>query len=53
MFDDVAERSDLTNDVLSLGQDRRWRKEVAKAVDARSAQKVLDLAAGTAVARQA
>jgi demethylmenaquinone methyltransferase/2-methoxy-6-polyprenyl-1,4-benzoquinol methylase len=24
MFDDVAERYDLTNDVLSLGQDRRW-----------------------------
>ncbi len=47
MFDDVAERYDLTNDVLSLGQDRRWRKEVAKAVDARPAQKVLDLAAGT------
>ena len=44
MFDDVAERYDLTNDVLSLGQDRRWRKEVAKAVDARPAQKILDLA---------
>ncbi len=48
MFDDVAERYDLTNDVLSLGQDRRWRKEVTKAVDARPAQKILDLAAGTA-----
>ncbi|MFE9662075.1 demethylmenaquinone methyltransferase [Streptomyces sp. NPDC005955] len=48
MFDDVAERYDLTNDVLSLGQDRIWRREVAKAVDARPAQKVLDLAAGTA-----
>jgi demethylmenaquinone methyltransferase/2-methoxy-6-polyprenyl-1,4-benzoquinol methylase len=47
MFDDVAERYDLTNDVLSLGQTRGWRKEVAKAVDARPAQKILDLAAGT------
>ncbi|WNO72998.1 demethylmenaquinone methyltransferase [Streptomyces sp. AM8-1-1] len=47
MFDDVAANYDLTNDVLSLGQDRRWRKEVAKAVDARPAQKILDLAAGT------
>ncbi|MET9430398.1 demethylmenaquinone methyltransferase [Streptomyces sp. NPDC003036] len=47
MFDDVAANYDLTNDVLSLGQDRRWRKEVAKAVDARPGQKVLDLAAGT------
>lgn len=48
MFDDVAEKYDLTNDVLSLGQTRLWRKEVAKAVNARPAEKVLDLAAGTA-----
>ncbi|WP_345105667.1 demethylmenaquinone methyltransferase [Streptomyces drozdowiczii] len=48
MFDDVAANYDLTNDVLSLGQDRLWRKEVAKAVNARPAEKVLDLAAGTA-----
>ncbi|MFJ5552638.1 demethylmenaquinone methyltransferase [Streptomyces sp. NPDC093225] len=48
MFDDVAANYDLTNDVLSLGQSRLWRKEVAKAVGARPAQKVLDLAAGTA-----
>ncbi|MGW2226492.1 demethylmenaquinone methyltransferase [Streptomyces formicae] len=52
MFDDVAERYDLTNDVLSLGQARLWRKAVAKAVDARPAQKVLDLAAGTATSSQ-
>ncbi|MBF8169505.1 demethylmenaquinone methyltransferase [Streptomyces olivaceus] len=48
MFDHVAERYDLTNAVLSLGQDRAWRKAVAQAVDARPAQKILDLAAGTA-----
>ncbi|WP_327369233.1 demethylmenaquinone methyltransferase [Streptomyces sp. NBC_01217] len=48
MFDGVAANYDLTNDVLSLGQARLWRKEVAKAVDARPAEKVLDLAAGTA-----
>ncbi|MFC8504999.1 demethylmenaquinone methyltransferase [Streptomyces sp. NPDC057411] len=52
MFDDVAANYDLTNDILSLGQDRRWRKEVAKAVDARPAQKILDLAAGTATSSQ-
>jgi demethylmenaquinone methyltransferase/2-methoxy-6-polyprenyl-1,4-benzoquinol methylase len=52
MFDDVAERYDLTNDVLSLGQARGWRKEVAKAVDARPAQKILDLAAGTGTSSQ-
>ncbi|MFF0746429.1 demethylmenaquinone methyltransferase [Streptomyces sp. NPDC004111] len=48
MFDDVAANYDLTNTVLSLGQDRIWRKEVARAVDARPGMRVLDLAAGTA-----
>ncbi|GAA0452357.1 demethylmenaquinone methyltransferase [Streptomyces stramineus] len=47
MFDDVAAKYDLTNDVLSLGQARLWRKEVARAVNARPGEKVLDLAAGT------
>jgi demethylmenaquinone methyltransferase / 2-methoxy-6-polyprenyl-1,4-benzoquinol methylase len=47
MFDAVARRYDVTNDVLSMGQDRRWRKAVVEAVDARPGEKVLDLAAGT------
>jgi demethylmenaquinone methyltransferase/2-methoxy-6-polyprenyl-1,4-benzoquinol methylase len=47
MFDNVAHRYDLLNDVLSLGQDRWWRKVVAKAVGARAGEGVLDLAAGT------
>ncbi len=47
MFDHVAAKYDLTNDVLSLGQDRYWRREVVRAVGARSGQAVLDLAAGT------
>lgn len=47
MFDGVAARYDLTNDVLSLGLDRRWRRAVATAVDARPGERVLDLAAGT------
>jgi demethylmenaquinone methyltransferase/2-methoxy-6-polyprenyl-1,4-benzoquinol methylase len=47
MFDKVAPRYDLLNDVLSLGQDRWWRKVVAQAVAARSGERVLDLAAGT------
>jgi demethylmenaquinone methyltransferase/2-methoxy-6-polyprenyl-1,4-benzoquinol methylase len=47
MFDGVAERYDRTNDVLSLGQTRLWRRTVARAVDARAGEHVLDLAAGT------
>ena len=47
MFDDVARRYDITNDVLSLGQDRRWRRIVLDAVDPQPGERVLDLAAGT------
>jgi demethylmenaquinone methyltransferase/2-methoxy-6-polyprenyl-1,4-benzoquinol methylase len=47
MFDAVARRYDLTNDVLSMGQDRRWRWAVLDAVDPRPGARVLDLAAGT------
>ena len=47
MFDGVAERYDLTNDVLSLGQDRIWRRAVVRAVGAAPGDRVLDLAAGT------
>ena len=47
MFDDVAARYDLTNDVLSFGQARQWRKAVASAVAATPGERVLDLAAGT------
>ena len=52
MFDDVARRYDLTNDVLSLGQDRRWRHHVVRAVDAKPGERVLDLAAGTGTSSQ-
>ncbi|GAA2357976.1 demethylmenaquinone methyltransferase [Streptomyces cuspidosporus] len=47
MFDGVAAKYDLTNDVLSLGQARLWRKAVARALDVRPGERVLDLAAGT------
>ncbi len=47
MFDRVAPRYDLGNDVLSLGQDRAWRRLVVEAVDPRPGQLILDLAAGT------
>ncbi len=47
MFDTVAERYDITNDVLSLGQDRRWRRVVLDACGAKPGERVLDIAAGT------
>ncbi len=52
MFDAVAKRYDITNDVLSFGQDRRWRREVLEAVDPAYGDKVLDLAAGTGTSSQ-
>jgi demethylmenaquinone methyltransferase/2-methoxy-6-polyprenyl-1,4-benzoquinol methylase len=52
MFDAVARRYDVTNDVLSLGQDRRWRHDVISAVDPRPGELVLDLAAGTGTSSQ-
>src|ERR1700733_14072436 len=53
MFDRVADRYDLMNDVLSLGQDRRWRRIVARTGAARPGgpgpgDLLIDLAAGTA-----
>ncbi|MGW4804092.1 demethylmenaquinone methyltransferase [Kitasatospora sp. NPDC004272] len=47
MFDDVAAKYDRTNDVLSLGQARLWRRAVADAVGAVAGQRILDLGAGT------
>ncbi len=47
MFDAVARRYDLTNDVLSLGQDRAWRKAALDALGVGRGDAVLDLAAGT------
>ena len=49
MFDGVARRYDLTNTVLTAGQDRRWRTLTRAALDLAPGEKVLDLAAGTAV----
>ena len=47
MFDELAGRYDLLNDLLSAGQVRYWRRVVARAVDARAGERILDLAAGT------
>ncbi|MDR1450282.1 MAG: class I SAM-dependent methyltransferase, partial [Propionibacteriaceae bacterium] len=47
MFDAVAKRYDLMNTLASLGQDRRWRRDVVAALAPRPGERVLDLAAGT------
>lgn len=53
MFDAVAPTYDLTNGLLSFGQDRRWRKVVANAVDPKRGHRILDLAAGTGTSSMA
>ena len=53
MFDSLAGRYDLMNDVLSAGQDRYWRRVVARAVGAAPGERVLDLAAGTGTSSRA
>lgn len=49
MFDAVARRYDLTNTVLSGGQDRHWRQRTREVLELQPGEKVLDLAAGTGV----
>ena len=47
MFDRVAAKYDITNDVLAFGLTHFWRKATANAVAAKKGEKILDLAAGT------
>ena len=47
MFDTVARRYDLTNDLMTAGIQRSWRRSMVEAVAPRSGDLVLDLAAGT------
>lgn len=49
MFDGVAGRYDLTNTVISFGQDRRWRRATRAALAPHSGDRVLDVGAGTGV----
>lgn len=49
MFDAVGAKYDITNTVLSLGRDRYWRRRTRQRLDLRPGERVLDLAAGTAV----
>jgi len=47
MFDALAARYDLMNDILSMGQVRLWRRRVQRILQAGPGDRVLDLAAGT------
>jgi demethylmenaquinone methyltransferase / 2-methoxy-6-polyprenyl-1,4-benzoquinol methylase len=49
MFDGVADRYDLTNTILSFGQDRGWRRATRAALGLRHGDRVLDVGAGTGV----
>jgi demethylmenaquinone methyltransferase/2-methoxy-6-polyprenyl-1,4-benzoquinol methylase len=49
MFDGVARRYDITNTVLSFGQDHRWRRRTRQCLQLQPGERVLDLAAGTGV----
>jgi demethylmenaquinone methyltransferase/2-methoxy-6-polyprenyl-1,4-benzoquinol methylase len=49
MFDGVAARYDLTNTVLSFGQDRGWRRATRRALALALGDRVLDVGAGTGV----
>lgn len=47
MFDRVANRYDLMNDLLSLGQTKSWRRATVAAIKPVPGELILDLAAGT------
>ncbi|HEY2926014.1 bifunctional demethylmenaquinone methyltransferase/2-methoxy-6-polyprenyl-1,4-benzoquinol methylase UbiE [Piscinibacter sp.] len=47
VFDSVAGRYDLMNDVMSLGMHRAWKAYTVAVADLRPGQKVLDIAGGT------
>lgn len=47
VFESVAKRYDLMNDVLSLGLHRLWKSTCVSLSGAAEGQKVLDIASGT------
>ena len=47
LFAGVAEKYDLTNDVMSLGLHRHWKRRLIALAELRQGHRVLDLAAGT------
>ncbi|MCU0836926.1 MAG: bifunctional demethylmenaquinone methyltransferase/2-methoxy-6-polyprenyl-1,4-benzoquinol methylase UbiE [Chromatiaceae bacterium] len=47
VFDSVADRYDLMNDLMSLGVHRLWKRTAVALAGVRRGQRVLDLASGT------
>lgn len=47
MFDNIAQRYDLLNRIISLGLDQSWRRKTVKALGLTPGATVLDLATGT------
>lgn len=47
VFDSVAPRYDLMNDLMSLGLHRAWKRILVNAVGPRPRERILDLAGGT------
>lgn len=47
VFDSVAAKYDIMNDVMSMGIHRLWKRQTIDSSGVRSGQKVLDLAGGT------
>lgn len=47
LFAGIAARYDLTNDVMTAGLARRWRKQLVRWADSNSATDILDAATGT------
>jgi demethylmenaquinone methyltransferase/2-methoxy-6-polyprenyl-1,4-benzoquinol methylase len=47
MFDNIAERYDLLNRIISLGIDQSWRRKTVDALRLKEGDRALDLATGT------
>jgi len=47
LFDHIAPVYDRLNGIISWGRDKRWRRELARHMDLKAGQVVLDISAGT------
>lgn len=47
MFDNIANRYDLLNSILSLGIHKGWRKKCVRLLEAKKPKNILDVATGT------